>query len=145
MKKAAISNLFEIQSSQLALQKSQNEQVKKFAQMMVDDHTKAGEQLKSTLSTAKIDPGTFPTTLDAKHQKIEDKLNSASPAKFDKDYIKAQFEAHIETIALFKSYAESGQPEAVRFRIAAVESWRSRQSHHRLGCRAWRIDFGSAR
>jgi putative membrane protein len=74
--------------------------------------------------------------LDAKHQKIEDKLNSASPAKFDKDYIKAQLEAHIETIALFKSYAESGQPEAVRFRIAAVESWRSRQSHHRLGCRA---------
>ena len=59
MKKAAISNLFEIQSNQLALQKSQNEQVKKFAQMMVDDHTKAGEQLKSTLSTAKIDPAPY--------------------------------------------------------------------------------------
>ena len=46
--------------------------------MMIDDHTKAGEQLKSTLSAANIDSSTVPTILDAKHQKIEDKLNSAS-------------------------------------------------------------------
>jgi putative membrane protein len=114
VKKAAVANLFEIQSSQLALQKSHNEQVKKFAQMMIDDHTKAGEQLKSTLSAANIDSSTVPTTLDAKHQKIEDKLNSASAGKFDKDYIQAQSQAHIETIALFKSYAENGDNPAIK-------------------------------
>lgn len=114
VKKATISNLFEIQSSQLALQKSQNEQVKQFAQQMIDDHTKAGDRLKSTLSTTAIDSGTVPTTLDAKHQKIEDKLNSASPEKFDKDYIKAQSKAHGEAIALFKSYADNGDNAALK-------------------------------
>ena len=114
VKKAAVANLFEIQSSQLALQKSHNEQVKKFAQMMIDDHTKAGEQLKSTLSAANIDSSTVPTILDAKHEKIEDKLNSASAGKFDKDYIQAQSQAHIETIALFKSYAENGDNPAIK-------------------------------
>jgi putative membrane protein len=114
VKKAAVANLFEIQSSQLALQKSQNKQVKNFAQMMIDDHTKAGDQLKSTLSAANIDSSTVPTTLDAKHEKIEDKLNSAPAGKFDKDYIKAQSQAHIETIVLFKSYADNGDNAALK-------------------------------
>jgi putative membrane protein len=52
--------------------------------------------------------------LDAKHQKIEDKLSSASPEAFDKDYIKAQSKAHIETIALFKNYAENGENAALK-------------------------------
>jgi putative membrane protein len=55
-----------------------------------------------------------PTTLDAKHQKIEDKLNSASPENFDKDYIKAQSKAHVQAIALFKNYADMGENAALR-------------------------------
>lgn len=46
--RAAISNMFEIQSSQIAQQKAQNDRVRQFAQSMIQDHTAAGEKLKST-------------------------------------------------------------------------------------------------
>jgi putative membrane protein len=82
--------------------------------MMMDDHTKVADQLKSTLSTANVNSSTVPTTLDAKHQKIEDKLDSALPENFDKDYIKAQSKAHVEAIALFKSYADKGDNAALK-------------------------------
>ena len=82
--------------------------------MMIDDHTKVANQLKTTLSAANIDSSMVPAALDARHQKIEDKLNNASPENFDKDYIKAQAKAHVEAIALFKSYADKGDNAALK-------------------------------
>src|SRR5690242_19594464 len=49
--KAGAAGLFEIQSSQLALTKLQNADIKAFAQMMIDDHTKAGSALKAEAGT----------------------------------------------------------------------------------------------
>jgi putative membrane protein len=45
--KAAVSDMFEVQSSRLALEKSNNSQIKQFAQKMVDDHTKVSNEMKS--------------------------------------------------------------------------------------------------
>jgi putative membrane protein len=114
VQQATIANMFEIQSSQLALQKGQNQAVKKFAQHMIDDHMKAGNQLKTTVSKANIGLVTVPTSLDAEHQKIEDKLSSARAGDFDKDYIQAQANAHVEAIGLFKSYAGNGDSAALK-------------------------------
>jgi predicted outer membrane protein len=50
--KASIANQFEIQSSRLALDKAQNQEVKSFAQQMVEDHTKTGENLNEILSSS---------------------------------------------------------------------------------------------
>ena len=52
----AVANKFEIDTSQLALQYGKAPDVKTFAQQMIDDHTKAGEDFKASLAEAKIDP-----------------------------------------------------------------------------------------
>lgn len=51
VKTVAGANFFEIESSKIALEKSSSEDVKKFAQQMIDDHTKAGEKLASVLKS----------------------------------------------------------------------------------------------
>mgnify|MGYP003393133716 CR=1 FL=1 len=105
---ASIANEFEIESSQLALEKSQNSDVKKFAQRMVDDHTKTGEKMKEVLSSSdmKVKPA---DKLDNKHQKMLEKLKSASNDNFDRQYVSIQNEAHREAVDLFDSYSKSGK------------------------------------
>jgi putative membrane protein len=105
--KAAISNMAEIQLSQMAADHSQNAEVKQFAQTMVDEHTKALEQLKQAASAANV---TLPTDLDKKHQKAKDKLSKLNGAAFDKEYMNAMVDDHKDAAKLLKS--ESKQSAA---------------------------------
>lgn len=112
--KAAVSNQFEIDSSKIALEKSQNNDVKTFAQQMIDDHGKADSDFKTALSSSKVDASKVPTSLDDKHQKIVDRLNTESGATFDKDYIKAQTDAHKEAVSLFSTYSKTGKDDSLK-------------------------------
>ncbi len=103
---AASGNMLEVETSRIALQKSQNQDVKSFAQMMVDDHTKVGEQMKSTLQTAGLPAPA--DKLTPKHKDMVDKLNQAPVGKFDSQYVAVQIKAHDEAINLFSRYAKSG-------------------------------------
>jgi len=115
VKKASIGNEFEIESSRLALEKSQNANVKQFAQMMIDDHSKAGDQLKATLPSSSVNAAMVPNALDAKHRKLLDKLKDAPAGKkFDKKYISEQTDAHKETVKLFRDYAKNGDDGALK-------------------------------
>lgn len=107
VKKAAVGGMFEVQSSELALQKATDSKVKEFAKMMVTDHQAANDKLKSTVQSAQLPSP--PTELDAKHKKIMDKLQSASGRAFDRAYIDAQLKAHKEAVELFSNYAKKGQ------------------------------------
>lgn len=84
MKELAQANMAEIEAAKLAQQKSNSEQVKNFAQKMIDDHTKASEQLQQLAQAKNV---TLPTQLDAKHKAEIDKLASLSGDKFDKMYM----------------------------------------------------------
>src|SRR3712207_474688 len=55
---AASSDLFEIQSSQLALSRSQSQPIRQFAQMMVTDHTRMSQQLMAAAQAAGMPPMT---------------------------------------------------------------------------------------
>jgi len=97
--KAAIANMAEIKLGQLAAQRAESADVKQFAQMMVDEHTKALDQLKEAAQKASI---TLPTDLDGKHQKKQDKLSEASGAEFDKKYVDAMVDAHKDVAKMLK-------------------------------------------
>jgi putative membrane protein len=62
--KAAQANFAEVELGKLAQQKASSDDVKKFAQMMVDDHTKALDDLKSAAEhiTSHGRPHSMPTT-----------------------------------------------------------------------------------
>lgn len=110
---AASGNTLEVESSRIALEKSQNQDVKSFAQMMIDDHTKVGEQMKTTLQNAGLQAPA--DKLMPKHQDMVDKLKQASTGgKFDGQYVAVQLKAHDEAINLFSNYAKNGDNAELR-------------------------------
>lgn len=112
--KATISNQFEIESSRIALEKSQSAEVKDLARQMIDDHTKAGNELEAALPKSTVKPEQAPKALDDKHRKIIDRLNAASGKDFDKEYLNAQHDAHKEAVSLFSAYARHGEDPVLK-------------------------------
>jgi putative membrane protein len=106
--KVAISDMFEIQASQLALSKEADADTKPFAEKMVQDHQKTSSELKS-LVEGSIVKLTLPTSLDPEHQKLLNELNGKSGKDFDQSYDQIQVKAHREAVALFEAYSKSGE------------------------------------
>ena len=105
--KVAISDTFEIQSSQLALTKQADADTKPFAAKMVMDHQKTSSELKSLIDSGKV-KATLPTALDAQHQKMLDDLKAKSGKDFDQSYDQIQVKAHQDAVALFEAYSRGG-------------------------------------
>jgi putative membrane protein len=110
---AALSDMYEIESSKLAQQKAGSPAIKAFAQQMIADHTATTAKLKATLKSAKLDI-TPPTALDARRQGMIDNLEAASAGDFDKAYLDQQTNAHREAITLHSGYAEDGENAALK-------------------------------
>src|SRR5665213_125461 len=106
VKEAAISDMFEIQSSQLAQDKG-NAPEKSFASQMITDHTKTSTELKGLVSSGKV-KAELPTALDSSHQSQFDKLKGASGKDFSSDYDSDQVSAHKDAVSLFQRYAKGG-------------------------------------
>lgn len=122
---AAVGNMFEVESSKLALERSQSEAVKAFAQRMVDDHSAAAVKFKEAVLEAKL---AMPADrLDAKHRAVMDELAGKQGGDFDKAYIDAQHKAHVETVDLFKGYAQGGADS--RMRTFAAELLPTLEAH----------------
>jgi putative membrane protein len=107
VKEAAISDMFEIQSSELAEQKATDPQTKTFAEHMIKDHKKTSSDLKMLVDSGKVN-AEIPTQLDSSHQSMLDKLKSLSGADFTKQYNSDQDSGHKDAVSLFKRYADGG-------------------------------------
>ena len=113
VKEAAMSDMFEIESSKLAAQKS-DAPTKKFAEQMINDHTKTSTELKSTVAGDASAP--LPTTLDSSLQGKLDKLKGLDGPEFTKSYHDMQVSAHKDAVSLFERYAKGGDN-------AKLKSW----------------------
>jgi putative membrane protein len=110
---ASSSDMFEIQSSTAALEKTESAEVKGFAEMMVADHTKSSEELLAAVEASALDIEP-PGAMTPEHQERFDALNGENVTDFDAAYIDVQVLAHQEALALMQSYAETGDNEALR-------------------------------
>lgn len=110
-KDAALGGLTEVELGKLAAQKASNDAVKQFGQRMVDDHSKANDQLKQIASKSNIE---VPAALDSKHQSRIDKLAKLSGPAFDKAYVKDQLKDHERDVDDFKSEAQNGSDPNVK-------------------------------
>ncbi len=111
MMKAAQGGMAEVKMGQLATEKGGNPDVKAFGQKMIDDHTKANDQLKSIAQEQGV---TLPTSLNAKDQATYDRLSKLSGAEFDKHYVKHMLADHQEDVKEFQQEANSGKDEKVK-------------------------------
>jgi putative membrane protein len=106
VKEAAISDMFEIQSSQIAQERG-NGSEKTFAATMIKDHTKTTDDLKSMVSGGDV-KAELPSALDSSHQSELDKLKSLNGDNFSSRYDKDQVSGHKDAISLFERYSKSG-------------------------------------
>lgn len=106
VKEAAISDMFEIQSAQLAEQKSDTS-AKAFADKMIADHQKTSAELKAAIDSGKVSAA-LPTQLDTSHQDMLTKLQALDGDAFARQYQKDQVAAHKDAVSLFQRYSKGG-------------------------------------
>jgi putative membrane protein len=103
VREASMGNHAEIQLSQLAVQRAQNQDVREFAQRMIDDHTRAQNQLEQAVRQADLE---MPRELGPQHQQIEQRLSGLTGNAFDREYIDVMVQEHQETIELLSERAD---------------------------------------
>ena len=109
---AANGDMYEIESSKLALQKAKNPQLKQYAQRMIDEHTKTSADLKAAVGNA--EGVVIPTAMDERRQGMVDNLRQAPADGFDAVYIAQQTASHQENVELHQTYAENGDNAAIK-------------------------------
>jgi len=102
--KAAQGNMAEVNLGKLATEKSQSDDVKKFGQMMVDDHSKAGDDLKGVASKNNL---TLPDDVNAQQKAEQQRLEKLSGAAFDRAYMQMMVKDHVKDVAEFRKEANS--------------------------------------
>lgn len=99
---AAMGGMMEVELGKLAASKGASDEVRQFGQKMVDDHSKANDELMQLASGKGM---TLPTAPDGKHQAEMQKLSALSGEKFDKEYVKMMLKDHKKTVATFEKEA----------------------------------------
>jgi putative membrane protein len=129
---AAQAGMAEVAHGQLAVQRASNQEVKSFAQRMIDDHSQANQELmqlatskgislpsdKAQSSSMKTEQSGSQSTsgqmtteqaqLKGKHREAMNKLAKLSGAEFDREYMRHQVKDHDKAIALFEGQANRG-------------------------------------
>lgn len=106
VEKATLSNMFEIESAKLALERSKVQPIKDYAQAILDAHTASSSELAPLASAALV---TAPTQLDSGFQSQLKQLQDASVEDFDDRYLDQQTEVHENTASLLKDFSVNGE------------------------------------
>jgi putative membrane protein len=101
--KAIEMNQAEIELSRLAENKSQNPQVKEYAEMMIQDHTQALDKLRSAAGSSQGQP-----QLNKQHQQLLDRMSNLSGTQFDNQYMNAMVRDHKEAVQMFQHESNTG-------------------------------------
>ncbi len=112
IKKATLAGKGEIAAAQVAQTQSSDPKVKAFAQQMIEDHSKAGEELAGIAQSKGVTP---PADADSSHRKLAAKLQKLQNADFDKKYLKeAGVKDHKGAVKLFADEASKGKDPDLR-------------------------------
>jgi len=129
VKDLAIANTAEIELGRLAADRGANPEVKKFGQTMIDDHTKANDDLTSVASQHSIP---VVNELDDNHRDLRDKLSKLQGMEFDREYIDAMVDGHEkvldklgsrvdkDTLDKWKSHSKDAAGNKVKTEVEAV-------------------------
>ena len=112
------SSMAEVELSKLALEKAKKQQVKDFAQMMIDEHGKAHEELMALAQTKgmdsqqmKMDAGA-PEMAPVMEKRAQ--LEKLSGTKLEKQYVSMMVDDHEKAVALFREQSTSGSDQELK-------------------------------
>ena len=103
--KAAEGGLMEVKLGELAQTQASSPEVKKFAQQMITDHSKANTELQQLAREKNI---SIPTSLGEDKQKKYDDFASKKGEEFDRAYSDFMVKDHKEDVDLFQKEADNG-------------------------------------
>jgi putative membrane protein len=108
---AARGGMMEVELGQLAVQQAASADVKKFGQRMIDDHSKANNELKQVAASKNL---TLPADLNPEQKEMKDKLTKLKGAGFDREYIKHMVEDHVEDVTKFEEEGKNASDPDVK-------------------------------
>lgn len=108
---AADAGMTEIQLGKIAVERSTNPDIKKFGQMIIDDHTKANNELKAIAKQKNITLPPSPGQENLEHIKM---LNNEAGTDFNKDYIDMMVTDHEKVIHLFENASMDATDAAMK-------------------------------
>jgi putative membrane protein len=108
----AQSDLYEVQSSRMARTRAADEEVKLYAQKMMDVHTQTTADMSRLIEG--VEGARIPVRLDAKGEALLAELRPTSTADFQAAYLKQQVAAHREALAVLEGYAAGGDNEGLK-------------------------------
>ncbi len=111
LKEAAQASAAEVALGKMAQERGSSDAVKEFGKRMVDDHSKAADELRQVAQTAKVN---VPSNMPKKAKKAEDKLSKLSGTDFDRAYAKMMVSNHKEDVKAFEREARNGAVPAVK-------------------------------
>jgi len=111
MTAAAQGGIAEVEMGRLAAGHASSDKVKQFGQRMVDDHTKANDELKQLASQKGL---TLPTEMNAKQKSTMNKLSKLNGAEFDRAYMRDMVTDHQEDVAEFQRESTNGSDADVK-------------------------------
>ncbi|POF64325.1 hypothetical protein CFR73_02530 [Novacetimonas maltaceti] len=125
VREVAVSDQFEIQSSQLAQQEHLTS-VQEFSSRMIADHQATSGQLKEMVHSGDLQVD-LPTTLDSSHQDMLDRLRKLHGSSFEERYRAQQISAHESAVSLFQRYADNG--DNMKLKAWAAKTLPTLKSH----------------
>ncbi len=109
--KIASSSMAEVEHGKLAMQKGSSKTVKDFAQMMVNDHSKANQELMALAASKNI---TLPSAMGSDHQKHQEELSKLSGKEFDEKYMDIMVKMHKQDVELMEDLAEDAKDPDIK-------------------------------
>jgi putative membrane protein len=135
MKDAAAAGMSEVELGQLAVERATRAEVKSFAQMLVDDHSKANDELIQLAQKRSVSLPDQPTPAQ---KETKNRLSKLTGSTFDDAYVTTMVKDHQGAVDLFTRESESGtDPEAKAW---AAKLLPTLQAHH---ARATALDRGT--
>lgn len=113
IRNAAIGDMYEVNAAKVAIDKSQDFDVQRFAHMALSDYAANGAALTETLSQNTFEM-TLPDSLDDPHTLLVKQLESTAGPDFDAAYMQAQIIAQESALRLNASYARTGRDKSLR-------------------------------
>ena len=114
VRQVALSDMFRIETSKVALRRGRRPEVRRFAQQVLDEHGWLGAQLGQSIEELEPRPE-LPIRLDRPHKALLAELNAAPAAEFDRMFIRLQVRAIEDVLAQHTLYAVGGPVEGLRF------------------------------
>lgn len=116
--KAGAADLYEIESSRIAIERADRSEVRDMARQLIADHTRSSEQVAAAARADGLRPA--PARLEQRQRFMIQGLQRARGRTFDRLYLSQQIPAHREALALHRDYARAGRGDDLRRTAAGI-------------------------